>query len=285
MDISNSTIVVEAVKFGFKGKGSKAREEALASISALALIETQSRDDTLSAIELALGAANVNQLRANAGEADKDSDCAALLAVIQTEWIIGRVAAKLAKSDLLKGMGDDDAGRLASARELVTCYAAPAEAGKTARKLRKHQTGRRTVTQHKAIRAAESAWSLVKADLGFSQAKGLKADANGGKRTRGASANKTNQPKADATPPATTSSPTALAVDKVLKDVKTADQVMQVLLQLSTTAQDVANKYAKVCPTDAGTAVATFRKAILAAANALQERNAKADAVAAAKSK
>lgn len=138
-----------AKPFAFKGKGAMLRTTALQGIASLAYIEGKSRADTIA------------QLRIVLGKSPTDAE----LGAAQLEYMVGRVAQRLPVAN-----GATVADSMTLARQLITQYAAPVKDGVKANKLRKGQLGRRTPEQHKMIRAAETAWSLVKAEMGYSTA-------------------------------------------------------------------------------------------------------------------
>lgn len=136
----------------FTGKGSKARALAFASISAIAFAEDTSRLASLSNMRTVLG---------NAPSADE-------VAAAKVRYVIGRVASRLPASKVPKVSTQGE--RLARAEDLVCFYAAPPKEGTTARALRKGQKGRRTVQEHKLVRAAEESASTFFAELGLTKA-------------------------------------------------------------------------------------------------------------------
>lgn len=156
--MTTSTInAVAASIVSIKGRGKAERSNAYLRIAPLAFVETQSRDETVQVIRTALGKSpTVDEVKA-----------------AQREYVIGRAAARMPAGEFPKGTSDN-ADKLEHARKLVTSYAAPTEAGRKEVKLRKGQEGRRTAVQHKVIRAAESAWSMIIAEVGFGTAKTLK---------------------------------------------------------------------------------------------------------------
>jgi len=148
-----------------KGRGKAQRELAYMQIAPLSFVENISRVESIANLRAALGA----------------SPSEAEVKTAQTEWSIGRVASRLPAGEFPKGCTDDMA-KLDFARDLVLHYAAPAQEGKQARKLRAGQKGRRNVVQHKVCRAADEAWSQVKAELGIGQAQ-TQAERNKAKRS------------------------------------------------------------------------------------------------------
>lgn len=244
------TVITETARIAvspvitLKGKGKAARELAFMQVAPLAMIDTLGRADMIANLRIALGS--------NPSEGE--------LKTAQVETTIGRVAARLPVAELPKGCTDDSA-RLEFARDLVLFYAAPAQEGKQARKLRAGQKGRRSVTQHKVIRAAEEAWSQIKAELGAgaaqTQAERNKAKA---KATRAPSmAGSGKGASKDAVP----SHSELVQPGKPL----TADDACAYVTTQAATLLAFANKNAKLLPTDFGAAIQAFKSAINAAAN------------------
>lgn len=133
-----------------KGRGKAVRQQAYLRIAPLSFVEAQSRGESIANLRTALGAApSEDELKA-----------------AQREWTIGRVASRLPAAEYPTGM-DSSADKLEFVRKLVLYYIAPVAEGSKGRKLRKGELGRRSPVQHKAIRAADEAWSLVKAELGL----------------------------------------------------------------------------------------------------------------------
>ena len=154
-----TTIATETVRIAaspvitLKGRGKQAREMAYMRIAPLSFIENISRVESIANLHAALGA--------HPSEAE--------VKTAQSEWIIGRVASRLPAGEFPRGT-KDDSDKLEFARDLVLHYAAPPQAGKQARALRTGQKGRRNVVQQRVVRAAEEAWSLVKAEIGLGKA-------------------------------------------------------------------------------------------------------------------
>lgn len=146
-------LIRNALTISLKGKGSQGRKLAYLDIAPTAYSEGVSRVAVIAAVKLALG------------KTPTDSD----RAVARAEYVIGRAAARMPATELPKGTTDASA-KLIAVRELVELYAAPPKDGVASRKLRKGQKGRRSVAQHKVIRAAEEAWSQVLADCGIGAA-------------------------------------------------------------------------------------------------------------------
>jgi hypothetical protein len=234
----------------FAGKGMAARQTALMSIAALSYSEESTRAAALVAARKVLGNAPTE----------------AQLAATRLEYTVGRVAARLPVSELPRGK-TSEGERLDHARALVTQYAAPVKPGAKAYKLRKGMLGYRTELQHRIIRAAQEAASQFLADAGVGKAQTSKAR-NAAKATRAPSMAGSGKGK--------TAKPAAPSHTELVKPAApvTADDVLAFFGQQSRMLSDYANRHAKVTPTDAGEAVAAFRKAIVAAANALQERKA-----------
>lgn len=259
MTITTETVRIAAAPvIALKGKGKAARELAYMQIAPLSMIDTLGRADMLANLNLALGVAP--------SEAE--------LKTAQSETTIGRVAARLPISEFPKDCRSDSA-KLEYARSLVLHYAAPAQEGKAARKLRAGQLGRRTMIQHKAIRAADEAWSQIIAELGLGKAK-TQAARNIAKRSTN-----NNPVRGDGKSASTTVSPSANAKPTHSELVKpaaemSADEKHAFIVSQATTLLGFANKNAKDLDTDFGMAIQRFKTAINAAANARELRKAAA---------
>lgn len=210
-----------------KGKGAVERNTAYSSVSAFAYIEGKSRAETIDTLRKALG----NKPSPDAIEACK------------VQYVIGRVAFKLA--DKAKGIVE----HIAFAEDVVTSYAAPVKDGVKARPLRKGQKGRRTIEQHKAVRAAEEAWSQVKAEL-IPTASNAKTQAERNKAKRGTKSVPTNA--------------TAPTHSELVKPATalTPVEARQHMVTQAASLLAFANKNAALLPTDMGTAIRAFHKAI-----------------------
>lgn len=244
-----------------KGRGKAEREAAFHRIAPFAFVETESRDASIANLRQALGAT--------------PSEDEARIA--REEWIIGRVAARLPASDVpnLKTEG----ARLNFARDLVLRYAQPVSEGAKATKLRAGKIGRRTPTQHKIVRAAEEAWSLVKAELGLGAAQTL-AERNKAKRAtnanpvRGAGKadgkadGKAGRPSKDATP-------THAQLVTPAKPV-TADEAHTCIMSQASTLLAYANKHAALIDGAMGSAVHAFKSACTKALSDLALRKLEA---------
>lgn len=248
MTTSTKTRAVSSV-ITFKGRGKVQREMAFMNIAPKSFAETTSRIDT------------INNLRLVLGSEPTETEVHAA----QVEWVIGRVAARLPAGEVTKGL-TDEADKLENARVLVCQYASPPVEGKKARKLRKDQIGRRTVGQHKVIRAAEEAWSLVKAELGLSAAQTQKE--------RNAKKRKPHLNNGGPNAPAASAKPNATELVKAPAPVTADDYVAYILMQLSAVS-GYDKKNAKVRPIEfgeiAGDIVLLLQKA-RKAANAYQVR-------------
>lgn len=216
----------------FKGKGKDVRTAALEGVASLSYAEAQSRGDIIA------------QLRIVAGTKPTDAD----IATMRAEYIVGRVAQRFADADCPKA-GLSVAERIAHARNVVTSYAAPAKDGVKANKLRAGQLGRRTVAQHKVIRAAEEAWSGVKAELGFGAAQ-TQSERNKAKR-----APQMSKEGAKASTVGTGITHTELVKSDGPMDKATACQYLE---SMAATMLAFCNKHAAVLPTDYGMSVKRF---------------------------
>lgn len=260
------TIDVSSI-IALTGRGKAQREAAYAQIAPLAFVETLSRSDSIENIRIALG------------KAPK----AAEIAAASLEWKIGRVAAKLPLAEL-KGH-TEDAERIAYARDLIMHHAMP-----DAKKVSAKQKGRRTVGQHKAIRAADSAWSLIAGEIGIGMAETMKAKTQKAADKRApqmaGSTNKGKAGKTDAKGRTATSgvTPTHNELVKAPAPMTTSEAFNYLTTQAATLAA-FCNKNAKLLPTAAGQAVLAFRTAINAAAQEYAVAKAEADGIKAETSK
>lgn len=239
-----------------KGKGKAQREAAYMQIAPLSFVEALSRNESVANLRVALGV----------------SPSADEVKAAQVEWVIGRVASRLPADAFPKGDMSNSA-KLEHARNLVVSYASPAQDGKAARALRKGQLGRRTVTQHKVIRAAEEAWSLIKAELGQGNAQtqaqrnALKSDSVKGKGAAMAGAGKGKRNDLSAA----TTTPTHAELVKPSVALSEDDACSYIMTQAATLLA-YANKNAKVIPTDFGAAIQALKSAVNKAENARQVR-------------
>lgn len=251
MTITSETVRMTAAPvITLKGRGKAAREMAYMQIAPLSFIENISRVESIANLRAALGA----------------SPSEAEVKTAQTEWSIGRVASRLPAGEFPKGCVDDDA-KLDFARKLVLHYAAPAQEGKQARKLRAGQLGRRSAVQHKVCRAADEAWSQVKAELGVGTAQ-TQAQRNAAKRSTNANPKRGDGKGKSAAP----------SHSELVKPERMASEqdVCQYVESISSTLLAFTNKNAKHMPTDYGMAVQAFRSAIVKAANEREVRKAAA---------
>lgn len=241
----------------FSGRGKQARETAMNNVASLSFHEAESRAALVASLDKALGA--------------KPTE--AQLSHAQQQTVAGRVASRLPLSDFPKDKRDE-AGRIEFALLLMTRYAAPPAEGAKARKLRAGQLGRRTMVQHKAIRAADKHWCEIKAELGFSAAQTQQQ--TNAKRAPHRNAKSADKSKSAAP----THSELVKAPAKMSKPEVCAYVETQAAALLAS-----ANKLAALMPTDYGMAISAFHKAIAAASAARREREEKAEAIAAEKSK
>ena len=236
-----ATVSASASLVTIKGANKAARETAFLSIAPLSYVEAKSRTETIANLRVALG---------KAPSAD-------MLKVAQQEYAIGRIAQRL--TTLPKGVADDGGSRLEFARDLLLHYAAPAKDGVAARKLRKGQKGRRTIDQHKVCRAADEAWSQIKAELGLGAAK-TQAERNKAKRSPAPQmAGATN--KGAAGKDAAGKAGAGVTHSELVKadGPMTADAAREYLNSMAATLLAFGNKHAAIIPTDYGTAIRVFK--------------------------
>lgn len=237
---------------------------AIANIAGLSFAETESRDESIANLRIAM------HDYAKHRTSDGNGFDSAWLESFRTPWMTGRVAARLKAADLPNTVPVDDvAKRLAFAKELICAYASPVKPGSKPNKLRAGQIGRRTETQHKAVRAAQEAWSQVMAELGLGAAQTQK-ERNDNKKTRSTNAtpvrgNDAKSKGKEATP--------AEAELPAAKDM-TAAIAMQHITTQAMTLLAFANKHAKVLPASFGMAVREFNTAIGKASREHEKANA-----------
>lgn len=243
MTTSNSAAPIITIK----GPGKAKREAAYAQIAPLSFVENLSRVETIANLKVALGAS------------PSDDEVKAA----RTEWQIGRVASRLPASEFPKDCKSADA-KIAFARDLVLHYAAPPKEGAKARKLRAGQKGRRNAMQQRVIRAADEAWSQIKAELGAGNAQ-TQAERNKAKAKRAPH----NNAKASDAKPNVAELPAA-------KDMSPAIVVDHVAQQLAA-LRAFCDKNAKYVPNELNEVVAglaNLRDKANAAKAAFAERNA-----------
>lgn len=250
----------------FAGRGKEARGTALLQTAALAFATETSRAALIENVRKVLG----------------DNPTPAQVKAAKVELVIGWVACRLPVSELPKGK-TSPADRLTFAREVVTNMAAAPEDGKPVPAMGKAKARRSTV-QHRITRNCEKNASLFMAELGLSNAQTQKAK----NEKQAATAKATRAPAMAGSDGRANTDGQAASVWPPVDAGKpakamTSDDVVAYLSQQSSMLQDFANKHAKNTPTDMGMAISAFRKAVIAAANAHQERKAKAEAIAAAK--
>lgn len=253
----SSTLTLSAPAIVLSGKGKAARTSAYMQIAPLSMIDTLGRSDFIANLRVALGA----------------SPTVAEVKAAQEETTIGRVAARLPAGEFPKGTTDDSA-KLEFARDLVLHYAAPVAEGTKAKALRKGQKGRRSIIQHKVIRAADEAWSQIKAELGLGAAK-TQAVKNAQKATRAPSMAGSGKGVAGS------ATPTHQELVKPATAM-TANEACSYVMTQAATLLAFANKKdnAKLLPTDFGLAIQQFKTAINKAAN---ERALRVEAATSAK--
>lgn len=176
------------------------------------------------------------------------------------EWLAGRAAARMPAGEF-KAEHKDTLAKIDYARELITLYAAPST-GK-GKKLAKGQKGRRTEAQHKVIRAAEQAWSVLLAELSLNNAK-TQSETDKKKRSTRAKATRGNAPTITLPGGTKVALPSGSELVKAPKP-ETAATACDYVFGQSRTIADYARKHAKLLPADFGTAVLAFQRAIGAA--------------------
>lgn len=231
----------------FAGAGKAKRVAALAQVASLSFVESLSRADSIANIRVALGS--------NPSEEETRA--------IRIEWQIGRVASRLAASDLPKDCKTPDA-RLAHARALVLHYVAPPKQGAKARKLAVGKLGYRTESQHRAIRAADEAWSQVIAELGIGKAKTQK-EKNDEKATKAKRAPHHNKP--------TVGNVTVQELSPA-KPMDGEAFASHVVMQL-TSLRAYCDKHAKIAPIEMTEAIGELKALAVKAGKALDAHQAR----------
>jgi len=232
----------------FTGKGADTRKSALSGLAPMAFREGKGRAETIELLNVTLG------------KKPKEAQIKAA----GLEYVIGRAAFALSPAHSDELTVDE---HLALTRGLVLNYAAPVAPGAKANKLRAGQLGRRSELQHKAIRAAESAWSLVKAELGFSAAitqtaKNAKAQTTKkANATIAAKATRAPQMKGTATPAAP---PVVTPVMTMpIKKTPRADDVCGDVAKVALVLLQYAKRNAKVMPARYAELITTFHNGVM----------------------
>jgi hypothetical protein len=230
---SSAPAAVKVAPFA-KGKGADSRNVAFGDVSTFAYIEGKSRAETIATLRLALGA--------------KPTD--AQLEACKLAYVVGRVAARI-------GADKSVADAIDFARDVVTCYAAPVKDGVAARKLRKGQKGRRTIEQQRAMRAAEEAWSQVKAEAAPAASNATtQADRNKAKRAPAM--------KGTTARGAAPAAGTGITHSELVKpDGAPMDRAAATsyAVNMAATLLAFTNKHAGVMPTDMAVAIKAFHAA------------------------
>ena len=243
--MTTSTLSIPAA--AITGKGAKARSVAMFEIAPAGMNAETGKAHFIDVMNKAL-----------AGSTDK-----ALVKLVRQEAIVGIATARMPAGEFPRGCTAADA-RMNHVRLLFTAYASPDVVN-----LGRNQKGKRSLIQQRVIRNAEQRAATYLGELGAGNAKSDKAvnDAAKAKRQTGGSQSQT----APATPTHS---------ELVAKPPKPADraEAMLHITQQARALQAYANKYAKVLPTDMGTAVAAFLTACNKANNAEQERLARVEA-------
>lgn len=239
---STATIAVAPIKpYAFKGANKLVRGTALAGVASCAYAEGMSRAELIAQLALALG------------KKPSVDDVAAA----RCEYIVGRTAQRLAASDLPKATMTV-AERIDYARRLIVRHASPAQDGVSSRPLRRGQEGRRTVSQHKVIRAAEESWSHIKAEIGI-----------GAAQTQGAkNAKQTRKARTPSSGTVSTAGQGITHSELVAKDGGPigAAEAVAYIDQMARTLEQFCKKHAAVVPSNYGQSVTRFCGAIIQAA-------------------
>lgn len=232
-----------SISHSFKGANKSVRDTALAGVASCAYAEGSSRAATIAQLKLALGKVPAPTIVKGAtvwpATFAKDIEAA------RVEYLTGRVAQRITdfpKADM------SVADRISFARLVVTGYAAPAKDGVKSKGLRKGQTGRRSIDQHKAVRAADEAWSQLKAEIGIGNAKPQ---------------DEKNKAKRKPRTPSSGITHSELVKGGEADKAHDVDSATAYITGMASTLLMFANKHAKVLPAGYGTAVNAFRNTIL----------------------
>ncbi len=240
----------QSIEPTFKGVNAMARKQAFYGIAPNSYSEGTSRAAGLANFAVALGAVPKGY------DIKKPSDAHAAftvtLAASKVEWIAGRATSRMPAGEFPKDC-EDAIAKIDHVRMLVLNYAAPDAA------TLKGKAGKRSVIQHKVIRAAEQAASVFLAELNLSTA-AKQSETDKKKRSTRAKAKRGNAP----------SHAELVSADKP----KTADDAHAFLDRQSIMLADYAKKNASLICTDYGAAVTAFQSAIIAAGKARDARKA-----------
>lgn len=221
--------VRNALNIHLTGRGKAAREMAFIQIAPCAYSESLSRMALIASLRTAFGA----------------TPSAEDVAVGKHEYVVGRAAARMPANEFPKGC-TDLGDRLGHVRSLVENYMAPAKGDKD--KLRAGKLGRRSIVQQKVIRAAEEAWSQVKAELGLGAAQTQDERNAKKKATRGTKARKGT-------------TPTHSELVAAPKPLNANDACNHLVTQAASLLM-FCNKNAGLVPAGFATVVAAFKKSI-----------------------
>lgn len=204
-----------------KGKGKAQRETAYASLSALAYLDSQSRNELIAACRVALGS--------NPSETET--------AALKQQIRIGRIASRLPASERPKDCADVPA-LLQWVASQLSSYAAH-----DAKTVKPGQLGQRSEAFDKAMAASREYLSQIMADVGTGSAKTQK-EKNAAKATRATNANPVRGDGKGAKPAAPTA---AQIAEKPAAPTNGDDYVQHMQTQMaSLTGYD--QKYAKARP-------------------------------------
>ncbi len=246
MPIATETVrIAVSPVITLKGRGKAQRELAYARIAPLSFVENISRVESIANLRAALGT----------------SPSEFELKAAQTQWVIGRVASRLPAGEFPKGCKDDDA-RIEYARSLVQEHQSPAKRNANGKvpKLRTGKIGWRSEVQQRVIRAAEEAWSQVKAELGAGNAQ-TQAERNKAKAEKAKRSTNANPVRGEGKGDASTSTAPQLTNGKA----SCKEDVCRVIETAAATLLAFINKNPGVTPLAYGEAVHAFSSAIMAA--------------------
>lgn len=247
-----------AASFAFKGANKEVRGAALEGMASCAYSEGKARGEMIAQARLALGKYPAQVILAGATAKSWPVAFESAISAVRHEYLVGRIAQRLAPSDLPKVGQDTVAMRISHARALLDNYAMPVKDGVKSRPLRKGMIGYRTISQQTVIRTAEGAWSLVKAELGLSDAQTQQAK-------------NAKQPRGAKTPGSGTTSAAGTGITHsqlVAKDGGPigAKEAVAYIDAMARTLEAFCKKHAAVVPSNYGQSVTRFAGAIIQAA-------------------
>lgn len=240
----------------FTGANGEARKSAFYGIAPNSYSEGISRAAGLANFRAALGTVPKGYDVAKPGSTPAHVKFRTLLDASKVEWLAGRACSRMPAGEFPKDC-EDAIAKIDHVRALILNYASPDA------KSIKGRAGKRSIVQHKVIRAAEQALSVFLAELNLSTAT-KQSETDKKKRSTRAKAARGNAP----------SHSELVAGSKPL----TADDAHAFLDRQAIMLRDYCSKNAKLICQDYGEAVLAFGKAIIAAGKARDARKAAKEA-------